>query len=63
MNKRFKEFLIENDAFEAYEKNLQLLELTCLPKDFIGAAFIWSKTPEGNAYWFKLNNLWEAQCT
>jgi hypothetical protein len=63
MNKRFIEFLIENDALEAYEENCIHLLLYWDPDIPISTAFLWCDTPEGYAYWARLNELWGQQCT
>jgi hypothetical protein len=67
---KFKKFLEENGALEAFETNCKN-ERSDSVKEIIGrwglncvleVSFKWVNTPEGRDFWKTLNTKWEATC-
>lgn len=57
----FKQFLIANDALEAYVENINRGIMLGLKHDaaaFILMAFTWNDTPQGGQFWEKLHTKW-----
>ena len=64
----FDNFLVKNGCYDSYYKNIKLSPGIVMEKllsqtshtSMISAAFYWTRTPEGPAYWNGINNKWEA---
>lgn len=57
----FKQFLIENDALEAYVENINrdvMIDLKHSVETFILMAFTWDKTPQRGKFWERLHTKW-----
>lgn len=65
---KFREFLIDNDAYDKYISNVKkfkpsfISEFNNIDKNYrseiINYCFTWSGTPEGERYWNELNRKW-----
>lgn len=59
------DFLHHEGALEAWKKNLPTEEgfekaiLEFRPDTWIGIAFVWAGTPEGDKYWYQLEKKWK----
>ncbi len=54
--KELQEFLKQNNALEAYERNIHRKKCGGIGEYWLlSGAFIWSETPEGHKYWSNLN--------
>ena len=64
---KFRLFLIKNNAFDSYIKNVNNNRINnCYSSGdpfnrIIDASFIWRNTPEGEDYWLELYRKWEKQ--
>lgn len=68
--KEFRRFLIANKAYCAYVRNLMInrslkptttkinIEEGVPSSGWLNSTFTWVNTPEGYAYWSKLNRQW-----
>lgn len=61
-DENFRNFLIKNNCYDQYIKNVSLVSRLKLKKlkkgDYIRCAFAWSKTPEKHKYWRQINERW-----
>ena len=63
----FRLFLIQNNAFDSYVKNVDNNRINnCYSSGdtfnrIIDASFIWRNTPEGEDYWLELYRKWMKQ--
>lgn len=61
-SERFKQFLEENNAYEAFMENLlyedieEMIERGIPHTGWVYSAFAWRNTKENHKYWSKLNN-------
>ena len=71
MNQKLIAFLKENDAYDAFVKNLE--DKVCNgagvkylypnpAKTLILRAFVWEYTPQGYDFWYALSGMWECNC-
>jgi hypothetical protein len=62
-NKRFTNFLIENNIYDKYIYNVKhhiIIEYSdnTLGNHLIIDAFNWQKTPEGELFWYNIHKKW-----
>ena len=63
----FRLFLIQNNAFDSYIKNVDNNRINNYYSDgetfnrIIDASFVWHRTPEGEDYWLELHRKWAKQ--
>lgn len=58
-HKAYRAFLINNNHHKKVNSAEEWSKLP--PADYLWAAFIWSKTPQGMTYWYDLKDLWEVE--
>lgn len=66
MKEKFIKFLKENNALEAFERNLKDFKKITIDdylnshdkEGYIDTAFAWSDTDEGGAYWKHIQEMW-----
>ena len=62
----FRTFLKQNCAYDSFMRNLSKFSSASNfrnssrfdPEDYVAVAFPWVSTPEGSAYWSKLDRKW-----
>lgn len=64
---RFRKFLADNDALEAYEDNIDDTSIEKFIKSvdmvyWFTDAFVWGSTKQGKVYWSLINRKWEKIC-
>lgn len=59
-NKKLEQFLIDNNALDAYLRNCAKARHLEKNINAIGLAFSWSNTPEGSIYWNNLDDLYHS---
>ena len=66
MKEKFIQFLKDNNAYDAFIKNLLNIGyckinslFTINPTYWISSAFFWNKTSEGHDYWKRIEQAWE----
>jgi hypothetical protein len=57
----FREFLLDNDAYEGYLRNRNRDVSKSPRSDYINNAFTWINTPEKDGFWSKLHDKWNRE--
>lgn len=67
----FRQFLIDHNCYHEYLVNTtnrysdeQILNFVLKKNkyDYIDRSFVWSRTPEGDEFWGRMDNKWKKYC-